>query len=107
MPQSHLSYSDRMAPVRCQILQMYGRRTIAVRLLRAPFGRRSFFAHRTMPREVLTRRYNFSRHRTMFQPQTASHGRRTGNRSGTVRFLDGILSPSNRTVTVRSPYVLR
>ena len=37
----------------------------------------TLFTHRTMPREVLTRSYNFSRHRTMFQPKTASYGRRT------------------------------
>ena len=94
----------------------YGHRTVAVRFLRAPYGRRSYFytsydrtaavwcqilqnrtaavrspydfyghrtvavaifTHRTMPLEVLTRSYNFSRHRTMSQPQTASYGRRT------------------------------
>ena len=78
MPQSQMPYGDRTAAVRCQILQ---NRTAAVRSPYDFYGHRTvavaFFTHRTMPLEVLTRSYNFSRHRTMFQPQTASYGRRT------------------------------
>ena len=131
MPQSHVPYGDRTAPVRCQILQnrtvtvrsydFYGHRTVAV----------AFFTHRTMRREVLTRRYNFLMHRTMFQLQTASCGRRR-NCTGPVRFFNGIFGPlksygrrtvtvglwhgnlsavrspcGRRTVTVRSPYGYR
>ena len=78
MPQSQMPYGDRTAAVRCQILQ---NRTAAVRSPYDFYGHRTvavaFFTHRTMPLEVLTRSYNFSRHRTMSQPQTASYGRRT------------------------------
>ena len=114
MPQSKVPYGYRAAAVRCLILQnctaavrwpydFYGHRTVAV----------AFFTHRTMPLEVLTRSYNFSRHRTMFQPQTASYGRRTatvqwpfGDRTVAAGlFLQNLrASYGRRTVTVRSPY---
>ena len=107
MPQSQMPYGDRTAAVRCQILQ---NRTAAVRSPYDFYGHRTvavaIFTHRTMPLEVLTRSYNFSRHRTMFQPQTVSYGRRTA----TVRWPYGhrrIIFATNirghRTVAVRSP----
>ena len=77
MPQSQVPYGDRTAPVRCQILQ---NRTVTVRTPYDFCGHRTvavaFSTHRTMHREVLTRRYNCLMHRTMFQLQTASYGRR-------------------------------
>ena len=79
----------------------YGRRTVAVRFLRAPYGRRSFFTHRTMPLEVLTRSYNFSRRRTMFQPQTASC-KVAGLRPYGRRIIFATISSGHRTVAVRS-----
>ena len=103
MPQSQMPYGDRTAAVRCQILQnhtaavrspydFYGHRTVAV----------AFFTHRTMPLEVLTRSYNFSRHRTMSQPQTASYGRRTA----TVRSPQDYICKLKSEEIVRSPYDL-
>ena len=101
MPQSHWRNGERTALVRCQISQ---NRTVAVQFLRAPYGRRRFFTYRTRRWKVLARCYKCSRHRTMFQPQTASHGRLTVTVENTIRFVDDIFGPSNRAATVRSPY---
>ena len=70
----------------------YGHRTVAVAL----------FTHRTMPREILTRRYNCSRHRTMLQPQTASVAVRRPCGDRTVAL--GLSLQTLSKGTVRSPY---
>ena len=92
MPQSQMPYGDRTAAVRCQIYK----------IVRPPYGHRSFFTHCTMPLEVLTRSSNFSRHRTMFQPQTASYGRRTVAAGLSLQTK----IRGHRTVAVRSPHDL-
>ena len=103
-----MPYGDRTAAVRCQILQ---NRTAAVRSPYDFYGHRTvavaFFTHRTMPLEVLTRSYNFSRHRTMFQSQTTSYGRRTAAVRppyGRRRIIFAANIRGHRTVAVRSPY---
>ena len=50
MPQSQMPYGDRTVPVRCHFFLQ--NRTVAV----------ACFTHRTMRREVFTRRCIFSRH---------------------------------------------
>ena len=114
MPQSQMPYGDRTAAVRCQILQ---NRTAAVRSPYDFYGHRTvavaFFTHRTMPLEVLTRSYNFSRHRTMFQSHTASYGRTATVGDRTVAaglslklISEGIVRTpyGRRTVAVRPQY---